>query len=184
MQIGIQAFQNPLINVSRHIHSYVVKGVFFSFSSLVITLLTCFLFKVSNTTLPHPDADLSPNACISHDDLAGDHALKRKRLSFLHRHKTRRTLMHGIIGPQTELVSSVLSLSLSRSSSSLQVGEVAPKLTSPSIASFQSKSGSESAESTKKEDETPPSSPDSIGHSPKKHHRFSKWRRSRGEERD
>ncbi|KAL6810815.1 hypothetical protein GGI42DRAFT_349791 [Trichoderma sp. SZMC 28013] len=140
--------------------------------------------QLSNTTLPHPDADLSPNACISHDDLAGDHALKRKRLSFLHRHKGRRTLMQGIIGTQTELVSSVLSLSLSRSSSSLQVGEAAPKLTSPSIASFQSKSGSESADSTKKEDETPPSSPDSVGHSPKKTHRFSKWRRSRGEERD
>ncbi|EHK16528.1 uncharacterized protein TRIVIDRAFT_111384 [Trichoderma virens Gv29-8] len=142
--------------------------------------------QFSNTTLPHPDADLSPNACISHDDLAGDHALKRKRLSFLHRHKNRRTLMHGIIGPQTELVSSVLSLSLSRSSSSLQVGEaaLAPKLTSPSTSSFQSKSGSESAESTKKEDETPPSSPDTVGHSPKKTHRFGKWRRSRGEDRD
>ncbi|KAL7928451.1 hypothetical protein V8C35DRAFT_318162 [Trichoderma chlorosporum] len=137
--------------------------------------------QLSNTTLPHPDADLSPNACISHDDLAGEYALKRKRLSFLHRHKNRRTLMQGIIGTQTELVSSVLSLSLSRSSSSLQVGEAAPKLTSPSITSFQSKSGSESAESTKKEDETPPSSPDTIGHSPKKTHRFSKWRRSREE---
>ncbi|RFU77567.1 hypothetical protein TARUN_4649 [Trichoderma arundinaceum] len=134
----------------------------------------------SNTTLPHPDADLSPNACISHDDLAGDHALKRKRLSFLHRHKHKRNLMHGLIGPQTELVSSVLSLSLSRSSSSLQiqVTEPSPKLTSPSTASFQSKSGSESAESTKKDDETPPSSPDSIGRSPKKSNRFSKWRRS------
>lgn len=142
-------------------------------------MLTC---SGSNTTLPHPDADTSPNACISHDDLAGDHALKRKRLSFLHRHKQKRGLMHGLIGPQTELVSSVLSLSLSRSGSSLHVTESAPKLTSPSTASFQSKSGSESAESeaTKKDDdhETPPSSPDSTGHSPKKTNRFTKWRRS------
>lgn len=91
--------------------------------------------------------------------------------------------MQGMMGPQTELVSSVLSLSLSRSSSSLQVGELAPKLTSPSTTSFQSKTGSESAESTKKDDETPPSSPDTVGHSPKKTHLFTKWRRSR-EERD
>ncbi|KAM0244958.1 hypothetical protein ACHAQJ_010682 [Trichoderma viride] len=134
--------------------------------------------RSSNTTLPHPDADLSPNACISHDDLAGDHALKRKRLSFLHRHKNKqRHLMQGLISPQSELVSSVLSLSLSRSSSSLQVREATTKLTSPSTASFQSKSGSESAESTKKDDETPPSSPDSVAHSPKKGNRFSKWRR-------
>ncbi|KAH6610808.1 hypothetical protein Trco_000828 [Trichoderma cornu-damae] len=132
----------------------------------------------SNTTLPHPDADLSPNACISHDDLAGDHALKRKRLSFLRRRKHKRNPMHGLADPQSEHASSVLSLSLSRSGSSLRVAEPAPKLTSPSTTSFQSKSGSESAESTKKEDETPPSSPDSIGHSPKKTNRFSKWRRS------
>ncbi|PTB64227.1 hypothetical protein BBK36DRAFT_1124712 [Trichoderma citrinoviride] len=141
--------------------------------------------QFSNTTLPHPDADLSPNACITHDDLVGDYALKRKRMSFLSRNKNRRTLTHGSLGAQSGLVNSVMSLSLSRSSSSsLQVGEAAPKLTSPSTASFQSKSGSESAESTKKEDETPPSSPDSMSHSPKKSHRFSKWRRSRGEDRD
>ncbi|GFP52144.1 hypothetical protein ACSS6W_003846 [Trichoderma asperelloides] len=136
----------------------------------------------SNTTLPHPDADLSPNACISHDELAGDHALKRKRLSFLHRrHKHKRSLMEGLVGPQTELLSSVISLSLShsRSSTSLRVQQQeAPKLTSPSEASFQSKTGSESAESIKKDDETPPSSPDSVMHSPKKTNRFSKWRRS------
>ncbi|OTA05964.1 hypothetical protein A9Z42_0067030 [Trichoderma parareesei] len=142
--------------------------------------------QFSNTTLPHPDADLSPNACITHDDLIGDYALKRKRMSFLSRNKNRRTLTHGSLGAQSGLVNSVMSLSLSRSSSSsLQVvGEAAPRLTSPSTASFQSKCGSESAESTKKEDETPPSSPDSTGHSPKKSHRFSKWRRSRGEDRD
>ncbi|EHK41316.1 uncharacterized protein TrAtP1_004768 [Trichoderma atroviride] len=137
--------------------------------------------KWSNTTLPHPDADLSPNACISHDELAGDHALKRKRLSFLHRrHKHKRSLVDGLATPQTELLSSVLSLSLShsRSSTSLRVQAEAPKLTSPSEASFQSKTGSESAESTKKDDETPPSSPDSVMHSPKKSNRFSKWRRS------
>lgn len=136
---------------------------------------------MSNTTLPHPDADLSPNACISHDELAGDHALKRKRLSFLHRrHKHKRSIMEGLVGPQTELLSSVMSLSLShsRSSTSLRVQEDAPKLTSPSEASFQSKTGSESAESIKKDDETPPSSPDSVMHSPKKTNRFSKWRRS------
>src|SRR5690349_13343369 len=40
-----------------------------------------------NTTLPHPDADLSPNASISADDVAIGRVLSRQRKSFLARHK-------------------------------------------------------------------------------------------------
>ena len=53
-----------------------------------------------NTTLPHPDADLSPNATISQDDLELTNSLKRTRRSFLAKHK--RTISHGYISPQME----------------------------------------------------------------------------------
>ncbi|TDZ26246.1 hypothetical protein C8034_v010727 [Colletotrichum sidae] len=51
-----------------------------------------------NTTLPHPDADLSPNAVISQDDLNSNRAMARTRRSFLQKH--RRTISHGVITPQ------------------------------------------------------------------------------------
>ncbi|OIW29018.1 hypothetical protein CONLIGDRAFT_715443 [Coniochaeta ligniaria NRRL 30616] len=53
-----------------------------------------------NTTLPHPDADLSPNASISADDIAIGRVLSRQRRSFLAKH--RRTVSHGIITPEME----------------------------------------------------------------------------------
>jgi hypothetical protein len=53
-----------------------------------------------NTTLPHPDADMSPNACISQDDLNVEMAMKRRRHSFLRKH--RRTTSHGYVLPSTE----------------------------------------------------------------------------------
>ncbi|TQN65444.1 hypothetical protein CSHISOI_09983 [Colletotrichum shisoi] len=51
-----------------------------------------------NTTLPHPDANLSPNAVISQEDISGSRVLARTRRSFLHKHK--RTISHGVITPQ------------------------------------------------------------------------------------
>lgn len=53
-----------------------------------------------NTTLPHPDADLSPNASISADDIAIARVLSRQRRSFLAKHK--RTVSHGMITPEME----------------------------------------------------------------------------------
>ncbi|KAG7141012.1 hypothetical protein HYQ46_007903 [Verticillium longisporum] len=53
---------------------------------------------VSNTTLPHPEADLSPNAFISQDDLTAGKIGKRR--SIRRRHK--RTISHGRITPQME----------------------------------------------------------------------------------
>lgn len=50
-----------------------------------------------NTTLPHPDADLSPNASISADDVSVNKALHRSRRSFLA--KNRRTISYGKIKP-------------------------------------------------------------------------------------
>ncbi|KAL2262281.1 hypothetical protein VTK26DRAFT_1873 [Humicola hyalothermophila] len=36
-----------------------------------------------NTTLPHPEANLSPNACITEDDVSPLRALTRHRMTFL-----------------------------------------------------------------------------------------------------
>ena len=47
-----------------------------------------------NTTLRHPDANTSPDACISSDDIAVEHVYIRSRRSFLHKNK-RTTLSHG-----------------------------------------------------------------------------------------
>ncbi|KAK1771248.1 hypothetical protein QBC33DRAFT_238395 [Phialemonium atrogriseum] len=53
-----------------------------------------------NTTLPHPDADLSPDACISDDNIAAHRVLSRHRPSFLIKHK--HTISHGMITPAME----------------------------------------------------------------------------------
>lgn len=57
-----------------------------------------------NTTLPHPDADTSPDACICADTIKGQ---ARPARSFLLKHK--RTLSHGVITPEMERQISELS---------------------------------------------------------------------------
>ncbi|KAF6807504.1 hypothetical protein CSOJ01_08157 [Colletotrichum sojae] len=52
-----------------------------------------------NTTLPHPDANLAPNAVISQDDINSNRVMARTRRSFLHG-KHKRTISHGVITPQ------------------------------------------------------------------------------------
>lgn len=53
-----------------------------------------------NTTLPHPDADTSPNASISQDDISISRVESRQRRSFRAKHK--RTISHGLITPEME----------------------------------------------------------------------------------
>ncbi|KAI6782070.1 uncharacterized protein J7T54_003489 [Emericellopsis cladophorae] len=60
-----------------------------------------------NTTLPHPDADLSPNATISSDNLTPAQSMTRRRLSLLSKH--RRTISQGST-LSSPLVHSVLPL--------------------------------------------------------------------------
>ncbi|TQV99367.1 hypothetical protein V2A60_004846 [Cordyceps javanica] len=75
---------------------------------------------VRNTTLPHPDADLSPNACIGQDDVHADLVMRRSTLSFLHRSKKhRKTTGHGVIPSQFAATPSVVSLTPSAGSSTL-----------------------------------------------------------------
>ncbi|KYK60981.1 hypothetical protein DCS_02121 [Drechmeria coniospora] len=114
-----------------------------------------------HTTLPHPDADLSPNATISHDDIAVDRVLKRHRLAFLN--KNRKTLNHGMISPQMEALQSVLSLTfMDKDGAATQL----PKLVCPSTSSLRlSRDGGDSTRSKRfDDDETPPTSPDVSEH--------------------
>ncbi|OAQ70634.1 hypothetical protein VFPPC_13387 [Pochonia chlamydosporia 170] len=114
-----------------------------------------------NTTLPHPDADLSPNAMLSYEDVSQDRMIKRHRLSFLKKHK--RTVSHGVIKPETEAFNSMLSLSMLDFD-----GKHGHQLRSVSTTSLRlSKDGGESIRSSSKregDDDTPPTSPDVPEH--------------------
>lgn len=126
---------------------------------------------VRNTTLPHPDADLSPNACISHEDISPERALSRSRRSFLR--KKRHTSKHGRISPQSEALYSVLSLVNTDVTDSESI-----KLVSPSMSSVRySKDGTESIVS-QRDEETPPTSPDVSSHRSKKGGLLRKWRKN------
>jgi len=59
-----------------------------------------YFILARNTTLPHPEADLSPNACISADDISVHKVMHRSRRSFLAKHK--RTTSYGKILPEHE----------------------------------------------------------------------------------
>ncbi|KEZ38657.1 hypothetical protein SAPIO_CDS10669 [Scedosporium apiospermum] len=55
-----------------------------------------------NTTLPHPEANLSPDATLEASDIDPSRALTRTRRSFLaKKSKYRHTLSHGKIAPTT-----------------------------------------------------------------------------------
>ncbi|EGX89886.1 hypothetical protein CCM_08139 [Cordyceps militaris CM01] len=143
---------------------------------------------VRNTTLPHPDADLSPNACIGQDDIHADLVMKRRGMSFLHRaKKPKKTLSHGIVPASASVVSltpsaaaagsssTMLPQSRSRSSSTMRrqsrsrSSSIQPRPCSqPSIVETPpsptvSKHNRDSFATTRRDDdETPPTSPDDV----------------------
>ncbi|KAF4447619.1 hypothetical protein F53441_8876 [Fusarium austroafricanum] len=130
--------------------------------------------NIRNTTLPHPDADLSPNACLTQEDIDPERAFIRTRRSFLG--KKRRTLNHGRITPTSEALYSVFSLA----HPDVDVGDSdSVRIANPSLTSFRpstssirlSKDETDSLASrnTRREDEdTPPTSPDVPTHRSKK----------------
>ncbi|KAM5352277.1 hypothetical protein ACJ41O_005000 [Fusarium nematophilum] len=134
-----------------------------------------------NTTLPHPDADLSPNACISQEDVSPDRALSRTRRSFLR--KKRRTLNHGRITPTSEALYSVLSLVNTDLGDSDSIRYTNQSMSSlrPSMSSIRlSKDETDSLASRntrREEEETPPTSPDVPSHRSKKGFMM-KWRKN------
>jgi hypothetical protein len=140
------------------------------------------LNNLRNTTLPHPDADLSPNACLTQEDIDPDRALMRTRRSFLR--KKRRTLNHGRITPASEALYSAYSLVQSdvgdhdslRTNTNPSLVSVRP--TTPSIRISRDETDSLASRTTRREDEdTPPTSPDVASHRSKKGF-LSKWRRN------
>ncbi|KAF4124260.1 hypothetical protein GMORB2_5976 [Geosmithia morbida] len=58
------------------------------------------------TNLPHPDADLSPNACITCDTIGSEQADIRRQQSMLSKH--RRTVSQGSTNTQTSAASQQL----------------------------------------------------------------------------
>ncbi|KAG5975387.1 hypothetical protein E4U55_007731 [Claviceps digitariae] len=135
--------------------------------------------KARNTTLPHPDADLSPNATLSSDDVSTERTMKRDRLSFLKKNN-KRTVSHGTLDPLAEALRSNASVSkvaavgvknqysdpfhhVERSSSSLRLSR--------------DEDDSLHSSSKKGEDDTPPTSPDVSDHR-RKSGIFNRWKRN------
>ncbi|KAG6131314.1 hypothetical protein E4U38_004012 [Claviceps purpurea] len=132
---------------------------------------------VSNTTLPHPDADLSPNATLSSDDVSPERVLKRNRLSFLKKNN-KRTVSHGTLDPHSEALHSIVSLStMSVAGAEKKHSRSDGDSSTPSI--WLAKDGDDSVHSGSKkgEDETPPTSPD-MSEKQRKSRKFYKWKRN------
>lgn len=111
-----------------------------------------------NTTLPHPEADLSPNATLSYEDVSAERMLKRHRLSFLKKNK--RTVSHGTLDPQSEALHSIVSLSTFDADGGKNQSH---HFANTSMTSLRySKDGCDSVHSSSKkdDDDTPPTSPD------------------------
>ncbi|KAG5969709.1 hypothetical protein E4U58_001141 [Claviceps cyperi] len=133
--------------------------------------------KVSNTTLPHPDADLSPNATLSSDDLSPERVLKQNRLSFLKKNN-KRIVSHGTLDPQSEALHSILSLStISVAGAEKKHSHFDGDSSTPSIWLAKDGDSSVHSGSKKGEDETPPTSPD-MSEKQRKSRMFYKWKRN------
>ncbi|KAG6038708.1 hypothetical protein E4U41_003842 [Claviceps citrina] len=120
-----------------------------------------------NTTLPHPDADLSPHATLSCEDVSAERLLKTHRLSFLK--KNRRTVSHGTLDPHTQALHSIVS-----NPALTADGGKNPSTTSLVL----SRDGEDSVHSGSKkgDDDTPPTSPDVSEHR-RKSGLFRRWKR-------
>lgn len=70
------------------------------FSSFTARKASLHGFIDRNTSLPHPDADTSPNASITQEDISVSRVVSRHRRSFLA--KSKRTISHGLITPEME----------------------------------------------------------------------------------
>ncbi|KAG6009026.1 hypothetical protein E4U21_003357 [Claviceps maximensis] len=128
------------------------------------------------TTLPHPDADLSPNATLSSDDVSTERILKRHRLSFLKKNK-KRTVSHGTLDPHSEALRSGVSLSRIVSSDENSQDSASLRAGGSSSSLRLSRDGDDSLHSGPKkgDDDTPPTSPDEHQRKPGL---FNRWKRN------
>ncbi|KAK3186975.1 hypothetical protein K4F52_004141 [Lecanicillium sp. MT-2017a] len=137
-----------------------------------------------NTTLPHPEADLSPNAWIGSKEVANPD-LKRSHRSFVHRRtKHKKTLSHGIVAPSVASTASDMSIHVTTAEPTAQQQQQPQQLlASPSLLSVvetntsqrQSREGRDSFLSAR-DAETPPTSPDQASIKSSKSI-LRKWRR-------
>ncbi|KAJ4145183.1 hypothetical protein LMH87_004039 [Akanthomyces muscarius] len=149
--------------------------------------------SVRNTTRPHPDADLSPNACIGQDDVHADLVMKRSHRSFLHRSKKhKKTINHGVLSSQLSANPSAISLEPTTTSNSVQQAATThesqqhqrphnnsqPSIVETPPSPTASKYARDSFATSRRgdDDETPPTSPDDAS---LKSHKglFNKFRR-------
>lgn len=122
--------------------------------------------SIVGTNLPHPEANLSPDAVISQDDLTHLEHQKRSRLSFLHRHH-RNVTTHGMLSPQMAALHSVLSVATIDTS---QYDESRRESTGTSKASSVGETKERNAR-----DDTPPTSPEGSEAQTSKSGGLSKW---------
>lgn len=121
---------------------------------------------IVGTNLPHPEANLSPDAVISQDDLTHLEHQKRSRLSFLHRHR-RNVPTHGMLSPQMAALHSVLSVA------SIETSHYEESRRESNGTSKASSVGEAKESSTR--DDTPPTSPEGSEAHPSKSGGLSKW---------
>ncbi|KAI2779768.1 hypothetical protein F4815DRAFT_170835 [Daldinia loculata] len=99
-------------------------------------------FAEYTTSLRHPDANVSPGACISAEDIDPSKTLHRTHRSFLAKHK--RTIAHGRIGQNTSQKRSNSSVVIiPTADSAVDVGDLKRTGTNGSIG-HSSKDGAES----------------------------------------
>ncbi|KAI2625810.1 hypothetical protein GGR54DRAFT_515777 [Hypoxylon sp. NC1633] len=140
-------------------------------------------FAEYTTSMRHPEANISPGACISAEDVDPSRTLQRSRRSFLAKHK-RAILSHGVITPASgQQQTKHFSLALPSADSAVDMGDVKPTETNGSIERL-SKDGAESEDRVRlssNEGYSPSSqaAPDEENSSEDGHQRmrlFRKWR--------
>ncbi|KAI2638862.1 hypothetical protein GGS26DRAFT_360531 [Hypomontagnella submonticulosa] len=88
-------------------------------------------FAEYTTSLRHPEANVSPGACISAEDIDPAKTLQRTRRSFLAKNK--RTISHGVITHDTDRLSNRSASALPTIDSAVDVGDLKPTDTNGSI---------------------------------------------------
>ncbi|KAI4863877.1 hypothetical protein F4820DRAFT_358390 [Hypoxylon rubiginosum] len=143
-------------------------------------------FSEYTTTLRHPDANISPGACISAEDVDPSRTLQRTRRSILAKH--RRMISHGTITQEpNQQQANGSALGLQSGDSAVDMGDAKPADTNVSIGRS-SEDGAESIDNLDLDldlfvdgDYSPssPSAPtadDLANDGPQKFRLFRKWR--------
>ncbi|XXH03622.1 hypothetical protein Hte_010027 [Hypoxylon texense] len=139
-------------------------------------------FSEYTTTLRHPEANVSPGACISAEDVDPSRTLQRTRRSILAKHK--RMISHGVITQESnQQQANGSALGLQSGDSAVDMGDVKPADANASIRPS-SEDGAESIDNLDLsiDGDCSPSSPSAptadelANDGPQKFKLFRKWR--------